>query len=255
MKAIRQIYGLVEADFRKIIHDPMQLIPRLLQPIIWLVFFGTALEKVASISVGGSTYLQYFAPGILGQSILLVSIFYGIELIWEKDSGLLQKLLVTPTPRTFLVIGRGLAAGIRTLPQVIIVYIFSFILGIGLKFSIVSFLGIIAMALLGATTFLCFSLGIASLVKKRERFMGAGQVMIMPLFFASNALYPLNDMPHWIKVFSHFNPLTYQVDALRAFMTPGQTSHFGLLTDFGVVGLYFIFFLVISTWLFPKITY
>lgn len=255
MRVFRQIFGLVEADIRKIAHDPYQLIARLLQPVIWLVFFGTAIEHVANISIGTSSYLQYFAPGILGQSILLVSIFYGIDLIWEKDSGMVQKLLVSPTPRSILVLGRALSAGIRTLPQAFIIFVFSFILDIGLDINFICVLGTIAMVLLGAATFLCFSLCIAALVKKRERFMGAGQVMIMPLFFASNALYPLENMPHWIKVFSHFNPLTYQVDALRTFMTPGQYSHFGLVTDFAVVGLFFVVLMLLATWLFPKVTY
>jgi ABC-2 type transport system permease protein len=91
------------------------------------------------------------------------------------------------------------------------------------------------VVVLGATAFSTFSLIIACIVKSRERFMGIGQVLTMPLFFASNAIYPIAIMPAWLKVVAHVNPLTYQVDALRALMVQGGESHFGLGVDLAVL--------------------
>jgi ABC-2 type transport system permease protein len=95
--------------------------------------------------------------------------------------------------------------------------------------------GVALAVVLGAALFSSFSLIVACLVKTRERFMGIGQVLTMPLFFASNAIYPIAIMPHWLQVVSLANPLTYQVDALRALMLAGGVSVFGLGTDFAVL--------------------
>jgi ABC-2 type transport system permease protein len=190
------------------------------------------MAKTKVIDLGTLSYLDFMVPGILAQSILLVAIFYGIAFIWERDSGSLHKTLVTPTPRILIVLGRSLAAGVRGLSQVIVVYILSIILHVDIRLSFFAIVGVVCITLLFGALFTCLSLIIASVVKKRERFMGIGQVIIMPLFFASNALYPIDLMPHWIRELSIINPLSYQIDALRTFMIAGETAHFGLLADF-----------------------
>jgi ABC-2 type transport system permease protein len=109
--------------------------------------------------------------------------------------------------------------------------------------------------MLGGALFSTLSLIVASIVKKRERFMGIGQVITMPLFFASNALYPIDIMPKAIRYFSLVNPLTYMVDALRTLMIANQTSVFGLGTDYLVLVLVFALLVAIGTRLYPKILY
>jgi ABC-2 type transport system permease protein len=107
-------------------------------------------------------------------------------------------------------------------------------------------LGVAAVIVMGAMTFSTFSLIVACLVKSRERFMGIGQLLTMPLFFASNAIYPIDLMPGWLKLVAHINPLTYQVDALRALMIRGGQSHFGLQLDFVVLAASFTLLLVLG---------
>lgn len=253
--ALEQTLAIVETDFRKLRHDPYEIFMRMVQPIVWLVIFGQSLAKAKAVNTGNVPYLDFIAPGILAQSMLFISIFYGIALIWERDMGVLHKILVTPTPRVVLVIGRAFAAGSRCLFQVFVVYILSFFLGIQIHWEILPFLGVILTVILGGAIFSTLSLIIASIVKKRERFMGIGQVLTMPLFFASNALYPIEIMPNWIRVISKLNPLTYQVDALRALMIEGEFSRFGLGFDFLVGGIIFGIMLTIGTKLYPKILY
>lgn len=252
---LRQTSAIIEADLRKLRHDPFELLTRMIQPAIWLLIFGQAMAKVRAIPVGESSYLDFMAPGILAQSVLFVGIFYGIALIWERDMGILQKILVTPVPRLLLILGRGISGGIRSLSQIFIIYLISFLLNIHLRFDFLALLGICAMVLLGGAIFSTLSLIVAAIVKKRERFMGIGQVLTMPLFFASNALYPIDLMPGWLKTLSIFNPLTYQVDALRYLMIAGETSHFGLATDFGVTFAALCFLLAIAVPIYPKILY
>lgn len=252
---VRQGMAIVEADLRKLRHDPFELFTRMIQPAIWLLIFGQAMAKVKAIPVSETSYLDYLAPGLLAQSVLFIGIFYGIALIWERDMGILHKILVSPTPRFILILGRAISAGIRSLSQIIVIYLLSLLLDIHLRFEPLAFLGICAMVLLGGATFSTLSLTVAAIVKKRERFMGIGQVLTMPLFFASNALYPISMMPSWLQTLSLINPLTYQVDAMRYFMIIGEISHFGLWTDFGISFLILCLLIAIATPIYPRILY
>jgi ABC-2 type transport system permease protein len=252
---LQQIFAIVESDLRKLRHDPYELLTRMIQPTIWLLIFGQAMAKTKVIPTGELSYMDFIAPGILAQSVLFISIFYGIALIWERDMGILHKILVTPAPRTILVVGRSIAAGIRALSQIFIIYVLCLLLGVHLRLEILAFLGVIAMVILGGAVFSTLSLIAAAIVKKRERFMGIGQVLTMPLFFASNALYPLELMPGWLQSLSVVNPLTYQVDAFRHLMILGEPSHFGLAVDFFVnIGI-LIILVFIATPIYPRILY
>jgi ABC-2 type transport system permease protein len=252
---LEQIGAIVEADVRKLRHDPAELLTRMIQPVIWLLIFGQAMANAKAIPTGSLSYLDFIAPGILAQSILFISIFFGIALIWERDMGILHKILVSPAPRSVLVIGRAIAAGVRGLSQVVIIYFLSFLLDIHLRYDLLAFIGLLASVMLGGAIFSTFSLIIASVVKKRERFMGIGQVMTMPLFFASNALYPLEMLPHWLQVVSKVNPLTYQVNALRNFMITNDVSTWSLTLDFAVLIITFIVLVAIAVRIYPKILY
>jgi ABC-2 type transport system permease protein len=127
----------------------------------------------------------------MAQSSTFVAIFYGIQIIWERDAGVLAKLLVTPTPRSALIVGKGFAAGIRAMSQVIVVLVVAAILGVTLSLNPLRALGACLAVLMGSAFFACLSTTIAGVVVKRDRMMGIGQMITMPLFFASNALYPI----------------------------------------------------------------
>ncbi len=166
---------------------------------------------------------------------------------------IVQKFLVSPTPRTALVLGKGFSAGIRTLSQAIVVYGLSLLLGVKLNSRPLALINVFVIVILAATLFSTFSLIIACIVKTRERFMGVGQVLTMPLFFASNAIYPTAIMPAWLKVISNLNPLTYVVDALRTFMLSGSTSSFGLGLNYAVILLTTIVLVFIGARLYPQL--
>jgi ABC-2 type transport system permease protein len=187
---IEKTFVITEFELRKLRHDFTELITRALQPALWLLIFGQVFSRSGAMHTGNIPYLDFIAPGILAQSVLFVAIFYGINVIWERDLGIVQKFLVSPTPRAALVLGKGFSAGIRTLSQAAIVYSLSLLLGVKLNWSPLALLNVLVIVVLAATLFSTFSLGIACIVKTRERFMGVGQVLTMPLFFASNAIYP-----------------------------------------------------------------
>lgn len=226
---------IAETEARKLRHDPTELVTRAVQPALWLLVFGQVFTRIRAIPTGDLPYIDFMAPGILAQSVLFVAIFYGIAIIWERDLGIVHKFLASPTPRAALVLGKALSAGVRALSQAIIIYALAGLLGVTINWNPLALLGVLVVVILGAAFFSTLSLIIACLVKTRERFMGIGQVLTMPLFFASNAIYPIAIMPGWLQAISRVNPLTYQVDALRAMMLLGGTSAFGLGVDLAVL--------------------
>lgn len=248
---VSKSYILAEMEVRKLLHDPTELLTRAVQPILWLGIFGEALSKVRAIPTHGYTYLQFITPGILTQSVVFIAIFYGIAIIWERDMGLLQKLLVTPAPRLSLVWGKMASAGVRGLSQALIIFIFAIILQIHLHITIVSVLGVILIVMLGAGCFTGLSMVIASLVKTRERFMGIGQLITLPLFFASNAIYPISIMPPWLQVIATINPLSYMVDGLRSLLVTGNLSQ--LPADILILTLATLAISLFSAYMYPKV--
>jgi ABC-2 type transport system permease protein len=221
-------------ELQKLRHDRTEIFTRAVQPVLWLLIFGETFNKLHAIPTGNVPYLDFLAPGIIAQSGLFVAIFYGIQIIWERDAGVLTKLLVTPTPRSALILGKSFAAGIRALAQVVVVLILSAILGVSLTSNPLRIVGAFAIVMMGSAFFACLSMTIAGVVLKRDRLMGIGQMITMPLFFASNALYPVSIMPGWLRVLSRVNPLSYEVDALRGLLI-NSGAH--LLLDFGVLAL------------------
>jgi len=244
---------IAELEVRKLRHDFTELITRAVQPLLWLVLFGGVFARARVIPTGDLPYLDFMAPGILGQSALFVSIFYGVGIIWERDLGITNKFLVSPTPRAALVLGKALSAGVRSLSQAVIIYAVALLLGVRLDWNPLALAGVLLAVALGAALFATFSLIIACLVKTRERFMGIGQLLTMPLFFASNAIYPIELMPGWLRVISRINPLSYEVDALRALMLQDAVSAFGLTTDYAVLLAVTAVLVVVGAYLYPRV--
>ena len=250
---VRDTLALADVELRKLRRDPLELLTRAIQPALWLLIFGQVMGRLKAIPTGNVSYLTFMTPGILAQSVLFIAIFYGISVIWERDLGILQKLLATPAPRTALVLGKALSAGVRGLSQGFIIYLLSLALHIPLRFRLGSIGGVAGFIILGSALFSTFSLSVACLVRTRERFMGVGQVLTMPLFFTSNAIYPLTIMPPWLRALSKANPLSYMVDALRILMVQGGQSVFGLGRDFAVLLLGLVFLVLITARLYPNV--
>jgi len=248
---VQQVLTVTWAETRKLRRDPIELVTRAVQPILWLGVFGVVMSRARAIPTGQLSYLDFMVPGILAQSVLFVAIFYGISLIWERDLGLLHKYLASPAYRSALVSGKAASAGVRALAQAFIVVLLALLMGARLRLSPLDLAGALLFIVLGAAIFSTFSLVIACLVKTRERFMGIGQVLTMPLFFASNAIYPISLMPRWLQWLSHGNPLTYQVDALRALMIQGGQSALGLWTDFSIQAAVLLVLVAIGARLYP----
>jgi ABC-2 type transport system permease protein len=243
--------AMAQAEMRKLRHDHLDIFTRSVQPLLWLFIFGTALNNSRVLSVGRVEYRAYLTPGVMAQAAMFIAIFFGLAVIWERDLGQLQRLLATPLPRTAIVLGKATGAGVRALVQAIVLLVVVAIAGITLSWSVTGVIGALAMLVLATGAFACMSMLIAAAVKERERFMGIGQLIMMPLFFASSALYPLRIMPEWLRVVAHLNPLTYEVQGLRQ-MLVGVGGRGVVWLDFLVVIGFFAVMLAAATRAYPK---
>lgn len=248
---IKGVITILELEARRLRHDYSDIIIRSIQPILWLVVFGSVFTRYRVIPTGDYTYMEYVAPGILGQSVLFISIFFGLMLVWDRESGNLSKLLVSPISRYSIVFGKSLSAGIRALAQGLVVMLLILILGIRFRTNPLVVLLVFPTIVLIAAVSASISIFFTALFRTRERVMGIGQVLTMPLFFTSNALYPVSMMPEWLQVIAYVNPLTYGIDMLRSFMLTGDLHN--IPVDICVLFIYLIVLTLINGRILRKI--
>ncbi|MFP5377460.1 MAG: ABC transporter permease [Acidimicrobiia bacterium] len=209
------VAAMVAAELVRVRREPTVLVTRTAQPLLWLLVFGAALSQARGLPTEGVRYQTFIVPGVLAQSVLFIAIFAGLAVVWERDLGITQRVLVTPVARSAVILGKAAGAGTRATVHVAIVLVAVAVAGIEVRWSVASVLGTLAFSALGATVFASLSMVIASAVRSREQFMGLGQLITLPLLFASNALYAVSLMPGWLQAVARVNPLTYQVEALR----------------------------------------
>ena len=250
-RSVTSAFTIAEMEARKIRHDSTELWMRAVQPALWLLIFGEVFNTVRGLAPGGLNYMQYITPGVLAQSVLFVAIFYGITIVWERDVGLLTKLLSTPSPRISVVVGKALAAGVRGIFQGVMIFALALIIGVNIRFDPLDVLGVFLVVVLFAMCFASLSMTLASFLKTRDRMMGIGQAITIPLFFGSNAIYPVSLMPPWLQAISTYNPLTYVVDAMRAMLLTGDYS--GLPVDIAALLISTVFFILCASALLKRL--
>jgi ABC-2 type transport system permease protein len=245
-----RMVALCIVELQKIRHDRSEIYSRAIQPLLWLAVYGETFTKIHAIPTGTTPYLDYLAPGIIAQSAMFIAIFYGIQIIWERDAGVLTKLMVTPTPRAALVAAKAFASGAKAVIQAVVVLIMAALLGVGMTWNPLKLLGVLLIVVLGSGFFACLSMSIAGIVLTRDRLMGIGQAITMPLFFTSSALYPISVMPGWLQPISRVNPLTYEVDGLRGLLIGAPTN---LPLDLGVLAGSAVLAIAVASSLMPRL--
>jgi ABC-2 type transport system permease protein len=219
------------------------------QPILFLVALGFGLGPVFQ-KAGQGNYIQFLVPGIVAMSVLFTAVFSGIEIIWDRQFGFLKETLVAPVSRMEIMIGRTLGGATVSMIQGCIVFILSFVAGFrpssagSLAFAFV-------FMFLTAVLFTALGTAIASRLEDMQGFQLIMNFLIMPLFFLSGALFPLNNLPPALKIITAVDPLSYGVDGMRGALD--GISHFGLPTDFGVLALMALIILAIGSYLFSQI--
>jgi len=243
------IYILWLRQLKRYFRSKARIIGSIGQPLLFLLALGFGFGPIFQ-RAGGGNYIQFLAPGIIAMSILFTALFSGIEIIWDRQFGFLKETLVAPVPRLYIMIGRTLGGTTVASLQGIIVFLISFLVGFRLVSAALlpaAFLFIVLIGLL----FTALGTTIASLLDDMQGFQLIMNFLVMPIFFLSGALFPLEGLPKGLVAVASVDPLSYGVDGLRGTLANGV--HFGLTMDFLVLGVIVAILLVVGGYLFSKI--
>lgn len=246
---MKKIYILWLRQIKKYLRSKSRLVGSLAQPLLFLLALGYGFGAVFK-QAGQGDYLNFLAPGIIGMSIIFTAIFSGMEVIWDRQFGFLKETLVAPMSRFHIMIGRTLGGATVATMQGVIVMLIALIFG----FHPSSWVAIIpAAGVMFLIALLFTSLGtmIASLLDDMQGFQLIMNFLVMPLFFLSGALFPLQGLPKTLAIIARIDPLSYGIDALRALLING--GHYGLGVDVAVLGAITLVFLWLGSYFFKKI--
>jgi ABC-2 type transport system permease protein len=263
-------------DMIRFVRFKTLLVSSLLQPALWLAFFGIAMSSTFDALVAGipSTpgvpqvgYLTFMAAGIIAMTTLFTSLFGGIVILFDKNWGLMREILASPMNRNHIIFGIGLSGVTKSFIQAIVIMVFGVLIGAAFfaGFSaiqvIIGITGILAFVGMFALGFLFLSAAIAISMESPEGLQGVTTLLTMPIFFASNALYPIDSFPEVLKIIAVFNPMTMLVTGIRyftigpEFMAMGKYYHYTpsvvILSYLGLV-IFTVLMFMLALWRFKK---
>ncbi len=242
------IYVLWVRQLKRYFRSKTRILGSLGQPLLFLVALGFGFGPIYAKAEGGN-YIQFLAPGIIAMSILFTATFSGIEVLWDRQFGFLKEILVAPVSRLHIMIGKTLGSATIAVIQGVIVFFMSLIFGFRPTDLAQLPLALVYMGLI-AVIFTALGTAIASLIDDTQGFQLIMSFGIMPIFFLSGALFPMQNLPKAVEVISSINPLTYGVDGLRGALING--AHFGLMTDFTILTVIATGIMVIGAYLFSR---
>jgi ABC-2 type transport system permease protein len=243
------IYVLWLRELRRYVRSRAQIVASLGQPLLYLVALGFGLGPVFQ-KAGQGSYVQFVAPGIIAMTVLFSSIFSGMGLLWDRQFGFLKETLVAPVPRIQVMLGRTLGGATVAVIQGLLVAVVAFIAGFRAVDLRALPLALLFMALI-ASLFAALGTAIGSTIQNIQGFQLIMNFLVMPIFFLSGALYPLNNLPRVLGLITSIDPLAYGVDGLRTTLI--GRSHFGLTADGAVLVAVALVLLCIGSYLFSKI--
>ena len=243
------VYILWLREVKRYLRSRPQIIASLAQPVMYLLVLGFGLGPVFEQSGRGS-YLQFISPGVVGMGILFTAIFSGIGLLWDRQFGFLKETLVAPVPRLQIMIGRTLGGATIAVIQGLMVLVACMIVGFRPQSLGAVPLALLFMALT-AIVFAGLGTAVGSALKDMQGFQFIMNFLVMPIFFLSGVLFPLENLPLALTVAMRLDPLTYGIDGLRGALI--GASHFGVVTDLGVLAAVAAGFLALGAWSFSKI--
>ncbi len=222
MQFIQIIFTIWQREFIRYWRDKVHIVSSLFQPIMFLIFFGSGLQRTLAVGNFGVDFLQFIYPGIIAMSVMGVALFSTISTVWDREFGFLKEILVAPVSRVAVAFGKALGATTIAAIQALILFILAPIIGVKIGIAVVPqlllFMILLAFAISG------LGLLIASFLRTTQSFGLLMQLLIFPLFLVSGALFPLTAVPTWMSVLAKIDPLTYGVDAFRQILLSSQIA-------------------------------
>jgi ABC-2 type transport system permease protein len=246
MTELDGLYALWYREFKVFLREKSRIISSLFTPLLWIVVFGGGLGS--SVSLGGTNYQVFIFPGILTMTVLFSSIFFGLYIVWDKRIDFFKEVLVAPLSRLTIFAGKMLGGCTDALIQGGLMLAFGVILGISYSVQMVALTMVFMLVL--ASAVVSIGLVIGSFMESPEGFNLIVSFLVFPLFFLSGALFPINNLPSWLRVFTTLNPVTYAVDGMRGAMLGMST--YPVVMDFGVLFGFAIGMIVIGSIAFSR---
>ena len=211
LRAVRVVWT---RELIRFAHDRMRMITSLIQPVLYLFVLGSGLSSLTGADSNGNVSFRTFMfPGVLALSVMFTAIFSAASIVWDREFGFLREMLVAPVSRSAIVLGKCLGgATVATFQGVLLIALAG---ANGVPYNPVLILELVVLLLVLAFAMTAFGVLAAARLKSMQSFMGLTQLLVMPMFFLSGALYPLGNLPAWLNVLTRLNPLTYAVDPLR----------------------------------------
>jgi len=250
---VKGIYALWYREYKVFLRERSRIISSIVNPILWFVIVGGGIGS--AVSFGGINYQTFIYPGVLIQSILFSSIFFGVYIVWDKKIDFLKEVLVSPLSRRDIFIGKVLGGATDTLIQIVILLIIGFVFastGFMPGIRLDTFSVLVALAFLLVTIAAAVSIGLilGSQMESPEGFQLVSSFVIFPMFFLSGALFPINNLPPYLAPLVLINPITYSVDGLRGALI-GESA-FPMAMDFALITAFAAAMVMIGTYAFKK---
>jgi ABC-2 type transport system permease protein len=261
MSELKGIYALWYRETKVFLRERSRVISSIINPLLWLLIIGGGLGS--AVSFGGVNYQTFIYPGVLIQTALFSSVFFGVYIVWDKKVDFMKEVLVAPMRRTSLFVGKILGGSTDTLLQILILFAIGFIftfVGImpGLHLTVSSVALSLAFLLMTTIGLVSIGLILGSQMESPEGFQLIISFLVFPLFFLSGSLFPITNLPNWLAPFIFINPVTYAVDGIRTILIGGQekvmigTIQLSPMLDFMIVTLFSIIMIGIGTYAFKK---
>jgi len=243
------VYILWLRQIKKYRRSGLRMVLSVIQPLVYFLALGYGFNSIFE-RAGKGSYVQFIVPGVIAQTILFTSIFWGANILFDKQFGFLKETLVAPVSRTKVMLGGALGGATIGVIQGVVLFIIALIFGFH-PYNWAGLLIAFLFACMLSFAMVCFSSGVGAVVNDMPSFMAVTNFLVVPLFFLSGSMFPLDNIPGVMKVIASVNPLSYAIDAMRTSMI--NQSHFGLGTDFAVMVGTLVILMSYSIYRFRKI--
>lgn len=247
---LQAIYVMWLRQMKRFIRAKSRIVASIVQPLFFLFILGSGFRVATFAGIEGD-YLHFLAPGIITMAIMFSSMFTGVSVLWDKQFGFLQEVLVAPISRFSIILGRTLGGATTALIQGFIIFFVSLALGVQFPSIAGLLLTVVTMVLISFTA-VGFGLIIASKMSDFQGFQVIMNLLIMPLFFLSSAFFPISkSLPTWLKTIAFLNPLFYMVDGIRGSFT-GANNIFPPVVDLLIIFVICLFMMGLGSYFFSK---
>jgi ABC-2 type transport system permease protein len=210
---LRAIKIVWRREMIRFVNDRMRIVTSLVQPFLFLFVLGAGLQQLASAGTHGVNLKTFIYPGILCMTVMFTAMFSAASIVWDREFGFLREMMVAPVRRSSIVIGKCLGGATVAGGQGVIVLAIAGLVHVPYNFELI--LGVLGLQLLLAFTITAFGLAVAIRIRQMQSFMGVMQMIVMPMYFISGAMFPVKGLPGWLTLLNRIDPLAYAVDPMR----------------------------------------